>query len=204
MAHRNNDNQLDAVMELLIENGFESFADVLRILLNEALKIERGHALGAGLYERSDQRRGYANGYKPKAIDTRIGKLNVDVPQVRGDVNFYPSALERGCRSGVGPVNHLTRPSKLLAVETMAISSDTLPVSAFWGRALAASLAVIWKPESSASSLTRHAGEGLLHLYIFIDQTVPLLADGNQCEALLSSSLVAGVKCVCRAAFVNV
>jgi putative transposase len=99
MAHRNNDNKLDAVVEMLIENGFESFADVLRILLNEAMKIERGHALGAGLYERSDQRRGYANGYKPKAVDTRIGKLNVDVPQVRGDVNFYPSALERGCRS---------------------------------------------------------------------------------------------------------
>jgi transposase-like protein len=99
MAHRINGNKLDAVMELLIENGFESFADVLRILLNEAMKIERGHALGADLYERSDQRRGYANGYKPKAVDTRIGKLNVDIPQVRGDVDFYPSALEKGCRS---------------------------------------------------------------------------------------------------------
>ena len=39
MAHRNNDSKLDDVMELLIENGFESFADVLRILLNEAMKI---------------------------------------------------------------------------------------------------------------------------------------------------------------------
>jgi putative transposase len=99
MAHRNNDNKLDAVMEMLIENGFEGFADVLRILLNEAMKIERDQALGAGLYERTDSRKGYANGYKPKAVDTRIGKLNVDVPQVRGDVDFYPSALERGCRS---------------------------------------------------------------------------------------------------------
>jgi transposase-like protein len=99
MAHRTHDNTLDAVMELLIENGFEGFADVLRILLNEAMKIERDHALGAGLYERTDARRGYANGYKPKTVDTRIGKLSVDVPQVRGDVNFYPSALERGSRS---------------------------------------------------------------------------------------------------------
>ena len=99
MAHRNNDNKLDAVMEMLIENGFESFADVLRILLNEAMKIERDQALGAGLYERTDSRKGYANGYKPKTVDARIGKLCVDVPQVRGDVNFYPSALERGCRS---------------------------------------------------------------------------------------------------------
>ncbi len=99
MAHRNNDNKLETVMELLIENGFESFADVLRILLNEAMKIERHQALGADLYERTDKRRGYANGYKPKTVDTRIGKLMVDVPQVRGDVEFYPSALERGCRS---------------------------------------------------------------------------------------------------------
>jgi putative transposase len=99
MAHRNNDNKLDAVMELLIENGFEGFADVLRILLNEAMKIERDQALGAQLYQRTDTRKGYANGYKPKTVDTRIGKLSVDVPQVRGDVDFYPSSLERGCRS---------------------------------------------------------------------------------------------------------
>jgi transposase-like protein len=99
MAHKSNDNKLDAVMEMLIEKGCESFTDVLRVLLNEAMKIEREHALGAGLYERTDSRRGYANGYKPKTVDTRIGKLMVDVPQVRGDVDFYPSALERGCRS---------------------------------------------------------------------------------------------------------
>jgi transposase-like protein len=99
MAHQNNDNKLDDVMELLIENGFDGFADVLRILLNEAMKIERNQALGAGPYERTDTRRGYANGYKPKNVDTRMGRLAVDVPQVRGDLEFYPSSLERGCRS---------------------------------------------------------------------------------------------------------
>ncbi len=99
MTHQNNDNKLDAVMEMLIENGFESFAEVLRILLNEAMKIERDHALGAQPYERTDNRKGYANGYKPKTVDTRMGRLCVDVPQVRGDVDFYPSALERGSRS---------------------------------------------------------------------------------------------------------
>ncbi len=99
MAHRPKDNTLDLVMELLIDNGFESFADVLRLLLNEVMKIERDHALGAALYERSEQRKGYANGYKPRTVDTRMGRLRVEVPQVRGGVDFYPSALERGCRS---------------------------------------------------------------------------------------------------------
>lgn len=99
MTRQNNDNKLDAVMEMLIENGFEGFAEVMRILLNEAMKIEREQVLGAQPYERTDNRRGYANGYKPKTVDTRMGRLCVDVPQVRGDINFYPSSLEKGCRS---------------------------------------------------------------------------------------------------------
>lgn len=61
MSHKNNDNKLDTVMEMLIENGFEGLTDVLRILLNEAMKIERDQAVGAGPYERTNKRRGYAN-----------------------------------------------------------------------------------------------------------------------------------------------
>jgi len=99
MAHRNNDNLLARLMEMINENGIEAVTESFRMLLNEAMKIEREQALGAVLYERSDQRKGYANGYKPRNIDTRMGRLSVDVPQVRGDVDFYPSALERGCRS---------------------------------------------------------------------------------------------------------
>lgn len=99
MTQQTNDNVLEAAMELLNENGFEAYAQVLRILLNEAMKLEREDVLNAQLYQRTDQRQGYANGYKPKTLDTRIGKITVDVPQVRGQVRFYPSALERGCRS---------------------------------------------------------------------------------------------------------
>ncbi|HQG06878.1 MAG TPA: transposase [Anaerohalosphaeraceae bacterium] len=99
MTRQTDGNTIETVMELLIENGFDGLADCMRILLNEAMKIERNHALGAGPYERSDARKGHANGYKPKTVDTRLGRLTVDVPQVRGDVPFYPSSLEKGCRS---------------------------------------------------------------------------------------------------------
>ena len=99
MAHRQHGNTFNDAMELLIENGFDSMADVLRILLNEAMKIEREDILSAGAYQRTPDRKGYANGYKPKTVDTRMGRFTVDVPQVRGDVEFYPSALEKGCRS---------------------------------------------------------------------------------------------------------
>ena len=49
-------------------------------------------------YQRSESRRGYANGFKPKTVNSRLGRLNLKVPQTR-DVEFYPSALERGERS---------------------------------------------------------------------------------------------------------
>ena len=98
MTRQTDGNTIETVMELLIENGFDGFADVMRILLNEAMKIERDQALGAGPYERSQARKGHANGYKPKTVDTRMGRVTVDVPQVRGDVQFYPSSLEKGCR----------------------------------------------------------------------------------------------------------
>ena len=99
MTQQDNDNVLQAAVELLNENGFDAYAQVLQILLDQAMKIERADALGAEPYERSEARRGYANGYKPKTLDTRMGRITVSVPQVRGDLEFFPSALEKGCRS---------------------------------------------------------------------------------------------------------
>lgn len=99
MTQPKNDNLWLTLMELINENGIEAVTETFRILLNEAMKIERDQAVGAGLYQRTENRKDYANGYKPKSIDTRMGKLAVNVPQVRGGVQFYPSALEKGCRS---------------------------------------------------------------------------------------------------------
>jgi putative transposase len=44
------------------------------------------------------ERAGYANGYKPKTINTRMGRVTLEVPQAR-NVEFYPKSLEKGCRS---------------------------------------------------------------------------------------------------------
>jgi transposase-like protein len=99
MTQEKENNLLARLMQMVNDNGTEAVAEIFRILLNEAMKIERDQTLGAGLYERTDDRQGYANGYKPKTVDTRMGRLMVSVPQVRGNVQFYPSALEKGCRS---------------------------------------------------------------------------------------------------------
>jgi putative transposase len=88
----------DQITELLAEHGFDGLAQAVTVLLNEVMKLERAHALGAGPYQRSEDRTGYANGFKPKTLHTRIGPLTVAVPQTRG-IAFYPSALEKGVRS---------------------------------------------------------------------------------------------------------
>jgi transposase-like protein len=90
--------ELDAVVQLLADHGFDGMAQAIETLMNEAMKLQRSEALGAGPYERTSDRRGHANGFKPKTVNSRLGKLQLEVPQTRG-VEFYPTVLERGERS---------------------------------------------------------------------------------------------------------
>ena len=62
------------------------------------MQMEREEFLGARRWERSEQRRDHANGYKDKTLSTRVGQLRIRIPQVR-HLDFYPRSLERGCRS---------------------------------------------------------------------------------------------------------
>ena len=98
MTHHEESNALEEVLQILADHGFEGLAQGIEILMNEAMKLQRMEALQAAPYERSESRRGYANGFKPKTFNSRLGKLQLAVPQTRG-VEFYPSVLERGERS---------------------------------------------------------------------------------------------------------
>jgi putative transposase len=89
---------LGAAYECLIAHGLDGAGEALRILVDEASKIERSRYLGAAPFERNAARIDYANGYKNKTMLTRFGSVDFSVPQVR-DGGFYPSALERGTRS---------------------------------------------------------------------------------------------------------
>lgn len=89
-----------ALMEQLIQTGPEGMAEAFTALFNLAMRMERDQHLGASPYERTDGRRGYANGYKPKKVDTPAGTVTVAVPKSRDcDEPFFPQSLERGRRS---------------------------------------------------------------------------------------------------------
>ena len=102
MAQRVNSDEachpLHEAYACLLANGLDGAGEALRILVNEASRIERSQHLQAMPYERSSQRVDQANGFKPKTVLTRMGEITFEVPQVRSG-GFYPSALERGSRS---------------------------------------------------------------------------------------------------------
>ena len=82
----------------LVEKGLEAVPEMIRVLINQAMQVERSKYLQADEYERTEERKGHANGYKPKTVRTRMGEITFAVPQVR-EGGFYPSALEKGLRS---------------------------------------------------------------------------------------------------------
>ena len=61
------DEAIEAVLEQLIEHGPERIATAFARTFEMAMRIERERFLGAGHYERTTDRRGYANGYKFQA-----------------------------------------------------------------------------------------------------------------------------------------
>lgn len=76
--------------------------DFLRELVQQAvqtlLEAEMEAHLGAGRYERTSERRGYRNGYKPRTLQTRVGTLELLVPQDR-DGTFSTDLFGRYQRS---------------------------------------------------------------------------------------------------------
>ena len=85
-------------LEQLTEQGLEGLPELIRVVVNEAMRIERENYLQARPYERNEYRQGHANGYKPKTVKTRVGEVTFDDPQVR-EGGFYPRSLEKGMRS---------------------------------------------------------------------------------------------------------
>ena len=82
-------------LEDLLQTDSENLlAEILQLGLQQLMELERDDYIGAGPYERSDQRRSSRNGYKQRRLYTRVGTLHL-----RGDGEFYPSILERYQRS---------------------------------------------------------------------------------------------------------
>jgi putative transposase len=66
---------------LLDDPGF--LKEIVERVLQELLEAEMTEHVGAAPYERSEGRKGHRNGHKPRTLRTRVGTLNLLVPQDR-------------------------------------------------------------------------------------------------------------------------
>ena len=76
--------------------------DLLRSMMErmvqDTIQAEFERHIGADAYVRSETRRGWRNGHKPRTFKTRLGKLELRIPQDRHG-RFQPSLFERYERS---------------------------------------------------------------------------------------------------------
>jgi transposase-like protein len=66
---------------LLDDPGF--LKEIVERVLQELLEAEMTEHVGAAPYERTTERKGHRNGHKPRTLRTRVGTLNLLVPQDR-------------------------------------------------------------------------------------------------------------------------
>jgi transposase-like protein len=85
------------------KNQLSDHGDLLHTLaevfLRALMEEEVQQHVGAARHERTSSRQGSRNGYKPRKLKTRVGELELSVPQVRGIEPYHPSVFARYQRS---------------------------------------------------------------------------------------------------------
>ena len=64
-------------------NRQDGLAKRVEAVLNQAREARMTETLGATRHERTDERAGYRNGYRPRTLCTRVGPVTLRVPQTR-------------------------------------------------------------------------------------------------------------------------
>ena len=70
------------------------FAELIRAGLQALIEAEATETIGAGRYQRTDDRGTHRNGHRPKTVSTTAGDIEVRIPKLRAG-SFFPSLLER-------------------------------------------------------------------------------------------------------------
>ena len=148
MAFKNDDEQIkknsaeQLLTELINYQGDNLMGEIIRLGIQQLMELDRDEHIGVGSYERGQERRSQRNGYKSRQLYTRVGTLNLRVPQTR-DGEFYPALLERYQRSEKALVLALaeayvqgvsTRKMKAITEQLMGHEFSSTSISRFSAR----------------------------------------------------------------------
>jgi transposase-like protein len=74
-------------------DGVNLIRDAVQLVLQEMIETEAVEHIGAGRYERSEDRITERNGHRPRLLATQAGDVELRIPKLRKG-SFYPSILE--------------------------------------------------------------------------------------------------------------
>ena len=99
MAHPDKeDSKLVQILQASSSTGTDPIRSLLQHTIQQVLEQELTAFLNAEPYSRTDERRGYRNGYKPRMLKTRVGRLELMVPKDR-EGRFRTELFEKYQRS---------------------------------------------------------------------------------------------------------
>ena len=96
MTRDNNAEYVDAIQAQMDGDVLKA---MLEVMARRVMEEELERHLGAGRHERTQERRGHRNGYKPRMLKTRVGELALEVPQARGTEPYSPMLFAKWQRS---------------------------------------------------------------------------------------------------------
>ncbi len=73
----------ETLKELMLGDRDEAVRKLLESVFNAVLNAEASEQVGADLYERTDERVTYRNGYRERQYKTRVGTLDLLIPKLR-------------------------------------------------------------------------------------------------------------------------
>ena len=85
---------LDLLAQLKLTDVPDRVRQITETLYQELIDAEAATVIGAGKYERSDERTTQRNGTRTRTLSTTAGDLELRIPKLRAG-SFFPSLLER-------------------------------------------------------------------------------------------------------------
>jgi putative transposase len=168
-------------------NGSELVKLAARLIVEEALEEEVEDVVGRGYYAHGDGSGGHRNGYRRGKLDTAEGQIEYAVPQVRGTVAPFRSAIREVLGSR-------TEELERLAIEMYARGLSVRDIEAAFsdanGKSLLSKSAVSQVSERLWADYQAFAGRDLSEhrlLYLFLDGIAERLHLGQPREAVLAA-----------------
>lgn len=158
-----------------------------RLIVEEALEEEVEDVVGRGYYVHGEGVGGHRNGYRRGKLDTAEGRIEYGVPQVRGTVEPFHSAIREA-------LSRRSEELERLAIEMYARGLSVRDIEAAFtdvsGKSLLSKSAVSQLTERLWADYQAFAGRDLAEhqvVYLFIDGIAERLHLGQPREAVLAA-----------------